>query len=185
MRWVSGQRNEHWDDGAVWLVSNARPTQQQMAGWCPVNSNKTQQTLQRADKNSSGASWGRKWASQTVCAPDAPCCTLTQLCTDTLTDTIQVSLFFFQTSRLFSGRTLINLLSQIFPFIGVQCLQDSIAGKESFSFSSCQGGKLHLGLHGALKLSSVKAWSKSVYLCKIFGYTTFLYKKLCLHWKLY
>lgn len=68
---ASGHRCQLWTDGAVWPVRDARYTRQQMAGRCPVNSNKTQPSLLHEDKNASGASWGRKWASQTVWCPPA------------------------------------------------------------------------------------------------------------------
>lgn len=59
-----------------WVVSDAHYYRQQMAGRCPVNSNKTQQSVLHLDKTPVKHSGGRKWASWTVCAPDAPCCTL-------------------------------------------------------------------------------------------------------------
>lgn len=58
------------------VVSDAHSYQQQMAGRCPVNSNKTQLSVLHGDKTPVKHSGGRKWASWTVCAPDAPCCTL-------------------------------------------------------------------------------------------------------------
>ena len=149
---IVGGPRQKWVCGLSVLISHVSPALQQMAGWCPVNSNKTQQSAHMQDKNTSGASRGRKWASWTVCAPDAPCCTLTQLCTDTLTDTMQVSPLFFFLPR--QAASLINLLSQIFPSIKVQSLQDSVSGNESFSLSSCQD------IHCALKLSTVNAWSQ-------------------------